>query len=111
MGNFLYVEPNKKLYIDEKILIKNKIISFSFIETPNFLLYTRFNNQNFKYFSSINRYPDFIYKNDNKTSKNCLKNIEIYYIYYDFINNKYDIEDVNKNFYKIYCNQLTINTN
>lgn len=97
-------------YIDENSLINKTIISFSFFESPNYILYLKDNNKTYyQYKSSIINYPNYLLKNKKKISKNLFTNIKIKSISWysiDQYNKYYFIEDYDNNSYKLYSNKL-----
>lgn len=101
----------KKNYIDNLDLINKTIISLSFDEIPNFIFYLKNEEDDyFQYKSKINNYPNYLFKNNEKFSKNLFKNIKIKSILLNYSNNQqyYIIEDFQDNIYKLYSDNFYI---
>lgn len=107
-----FFNTKKKIkYIEDFDLINKTIVTFSFNETPNFIFYLKDdNNKYYTYTSNISSYPNYIFKNNQRISKNLFKNIKIQYIsYYQHADkNYYLIEDNNNNTYKLYSDKLKL---
>ena len=96
-------------YLDEITLIDFTIITLTFYEKPEYILYLKDNTNNYYYYKGrINKYPNYILKNNQNLSKNLFKNIKIKSIYWheNENNNYYSIEDYDNNFFKLYSDRL-----
>tara|TARA_Y100001978_G_C23543893_1_gene361137 strand:- start:13 stop:459 length:447 start_codon:yes stop_codon:yes gene_type:complete len=105
-----FFNKQKKIkYIEDFDLINKTIISLSFNESPNFILYLKDdNNKYYQYTSNITKYPNYLYKNNEKISKNLFKKIKIQYISYYQVSehNYYTIQDYDNNTYTLYSDKF-----
>tara|TARA_B100001094_G_scaffold331487_1_gene400002 strand:+ start:3172 stop:3558 length:387 start_codon:yes stop_codon:yes gene_type:complete len=105
-----FFNKEKKIkYIEDYDLINKTIISLSFNQSPNFILYLKdVNNKYYQYTSNITKYPNYLYKNNEKISKNLFKKIKIQYISYYQVSehNYYTIQDYDNNTYTLYSDEF-----